>query len=58
MSHPTVKEFCRGHSPVKVKDIEKNPANFLKSLSGIHFLKNPFSNPPSPPFAKGGKEEG
>jgi hypothetical protein len=41
--------------PSKVKDKEKNTANFLKSLSRIHFLKKPLSNPSIPPFLKGGK---
>jgi len=52
-SHPTVREFCCGHSPIEVKDIEKNTANFLKSLSEFISSKNRFQIPP--PFAKGGK---
>jgi hypothetical protein len=51
--HPSVNEFCCGYPPIKVKDIEKNTTNFVKSLSGIHFLENPFSNPPLPPLPTG-----
>jgi hypothetical protein len=45
-SHPTVKEFCCGYPPIKVKDIRKEYDEFSEIALPNSFPRNPFSNPP------------